>query len=1044
MRKRKLLGLILKIAGALAALFLAGVVVFVLFILPTYEISGAQEPPPTFEFNKELGIEKSARGGIKYAVNNSTATFDLDVAGADSHCERIFPDYAAALRYCRQSGLPAIPSVQLIQGKCKQFDDGLCAALEAAVQEGLPGDKRLGKRAALERLLKKLVELRAVVPAGGKAAVRRAAVHVAAALKLGGAEPELDAALAAGAEAAKQAFLARPMKSRPVGFWTRSEPLQGIFRQDRYLSQGFKLAEDLPACIALAATIAGDAELAGAFKRFREFDSRITNPPVYVDPSSAPAAPARCASFEEVAALLPPGTKLSDALAAGSLAKIKTGALKKFGPGAGFALVAYSRSKEYDLLHELLLAGEFTGREDTMALIIEAVRSGRLRLEPEPNSGWYDYQWHALETLLAPERAREAPKLKLSAAYKKRLENAFKTSLTKHRETHIKHLPVIMMGCSLDDGKEPPQVEVGPEFSAEPVATVYLRCARAYRFLRGAMHAALGEDSLKKLRRRRDRGPDLDAELRRMSLLCYGLYERLCLQIGQPPKYLAKEMTPGDVAAARAEASRWLAAPADDPDLARDTRVAVPIAAWPGGPTRYWATGGVRLERVEYSYREEPEVTGFVEPVFVPTHYYLPTDIFLEFERPGDVLLTREEYRALCDRHEDEPALRAALGAAAAEAPGGGFPYLPVILIAALLGLIVPGWRFRKELRALWARRPRRLLLKTALGAGALLLVFAVSLAVHPGWRTRFLVKYVARVNTPLGLMVERSLWDTVSPAKIDALADLLSDPNPQVRYLAARFLEIAWPRDEENEAPIKRIPGLKQRLQAAADDEVVDVAAHALRLLDSFTDQQNVDFLLAKLEASRHVDKLCLSAVGSLSWIGNPKSLDAVLPFTNDSRRSVRRAAAYGLCRYNDPRAAARLAQLVRSPDEMTSWRAKDAVHMSLYLYPKPPWEDKYNAALLAAAGNASFSPRHRFGLVQEITKPELQARAYLAILRSPSSTKHETLSECRQKAVVALRDLGRAAAAIAPELSELLKDPDPQVRKAAKSVLEEIKADK
>ena len=63
---------------------------------------------------------------------------------------------------------------------------------------------------------------------------------------------------------------------------------------------------------------------------------------------------------------------------------------------------------------------------------------------------------------------------------------AFKTSLTKHRETHIKRLPVLTLGSSLRP-KEPVPVEVAPEFRVEPTATVYLRYARAYRFLHNAM-----------------------------------------------------------------------------------------------------------------------------------------------------------------------------------------------------------------------------------------------------------------------------------------------------------------------------------------------------------------------------------------------------------------------------------------------------------------------------------------------------------------------------------------------------------------------------
>ena len=50
------------------------------------------------------------------------------------------------------------------------------------------------------------------------------------------------------------------------------------------------------------------------------------------------------------------------------------------------------------------------------------------------------------------------------------------------------------------------------------------------------------------------------------------------------------------------------------------------------------------------------------EPIFVPTLRYLPTDVFLEFERSGAEPLTRDEFRAICDREGSETDLREALG----------------------------------------------------------------------------------------------------------------------------------------------------------------------------------------------------------------------------------------------------------------------------------------------------------------------------------------------------------------------------------------------
>ena len=57
-------------------------------------------------------------------------------------------------------------------------------------------------------------------------------------------------------------------------------------------------------------------------------------------------------------------------------------------------VISYSTSKESTLLASLGARDEAI---DTMAYIIEAIKAGRLELEPKDDSGWYDYQWYALE-----------------------------------------------------------------------------------------------------------------------------------------------------------------------------------------------------------------------------------------------------------------------------------------------------------------------------------------------------------------------------------------------------------------------------------------------------------------------------------------------------------------------------------------------------------------------------------------------------------------------------------------------------------------------
>ena len=81
-------------------------------------------------------------------------------------------------------------------------------------------------------------------------------------------------------------------------------------------------------------------------------------------------------------------------------------------------------------------------------MLIQAVRSGELDLAPGADAGWYDYQLYALETLLLPERGPESQNLLLTAGYKKKLIETFKSILTQTRETHVKQLDFGARGAS--------------------------------------------------------------------------------------------------------------------------------------------------------------------------------------------------------------------------------------------------------------------------------------------------------------------------------------------------------------------------------------------------------------------------------------------------------------------------------------------------------------------------------------------------------------------------------------------------------------------
>ena len=563
------------------------------------------------------------------------------------------------------------------------------------------------------------------------------------------------------------------------------------------------------------------------------------------------------------------------------------------------------------------------------------------------------------------------------------------------------------------------------------------------------MRGVLGEATLSRLHSGAG-GPDLDEELRRMTLLCYGLHEQLCLEIGRSPDYLDGEMTPEDRAAARSEAADWFSVLDRDPDLAADTRVAAPISGWPGGPVRHWATGGVKLEIARYSYCELPRVFGEVKPVFVPAVRYLPTDVFLEFESPGKEALTREEFRALCAGCPDEDSLRARLKAAPARRHGWEFPWKPAAALALLAAAAVVGWRFRARLADRWARRPKRLLLKTTLAAAAALALFALALALSPGLRTRLLVKWLAPINDPVGMAIEYWYLDHPSTASADCLADLMAYPDPPPRYLAARFLEpmvlCQWePEWEERESMVEDqrgpkweewnrcIQGMKARLQAAVRDEVPDVAAVALRLLGNYHDEQNVTFLLARLEEVRGVDQLCESTLWSLRCTNSPRVLDAVLPFACDPRRMVCWAAFSVLGTHLEERVALALAEIIRSGNKYSQSMALMAVQSLVER--TPDFKTILDPALLEVARAGSFEPDYRMELAGCIASPTMKAEALLAIFQGPKSPEYS--ESVRSHAASALAELCPGKRLTVERLDELTGDPDVDLTALAATLL-------
>jgi hypothetical protein len=566
-------------------------------------------------FMAELN-DRRLEGG--WRINASAAVLRLDVPmlkpDADASLLELRPSYADAMAKA-PSSIKVLPSINVIDGKAKQFDDGLFAAIDVAYYNG-----RNPKLESLVTLIERVCQ--------HAAPESPASAFLAAGLKIAGVDVKTDQPDQVASWLSR--FESNTMYSKPLSFYTWSPELTQVFRFMRFFQQ--PLPPNQPNLIAdLAKAVGADPKLLEDYKRVNAFYARLTNP-----------------------------------LANLTLADV----LERRGKSDGrlpIAVFPISRSKETELFGLLFPEGLPAGA-DLMREMIKAIRRGQVDLAPSASSGWYEYQIHALETFLLPEKGEENPKLLLTKAYKKRMLEAFQALMTKRRETHARDLEA--KSASLME--PPPRARVKPRLRVEPCPSYYLRTARSYDFLLSFLLATVGEDGLASLRGLTEGGErtkTLLDELQLMRALFYGFHLLSVEDIGMAPALRPDE--PVDRASCEAKATEWLASYVQDVDLKVDTRVSVPIYFdVPAQRTRLWATIGVRLAKLDVSYARPPKIKPAEGPgewldadpdQLEPVDYVIAVDEFAEVEIPGLQPLTRQEFRDVCSAKKTKPEIREAL-----------------------------------------------------------------------------------------------------------------------------------------------------------------------------------------------------------------------------------------------------------------------------------------------------------------------------------------------------------------------------------------------
>jgi hypothetical protein len=213
-----------------------------------------------------------------------------------------------------------------------------------------------------------------------------------------------------------------------------------------------------------------------------------------------------------------------------------------------------------------------------------------------------------------------------------------------------------------------------PRLRVEPCPSYCLRTARSYAFLHDFLTSSLGPETLQTLHGLRQRGEqeaDLLTELQSQRDLFYGLYLVSSEDIGHKPALAEGEVADPELCYTAAE--QWLGKIADEPDLAEDTRVAVPIYIDPiQGKTRLWVTLGVRLTQLDTKFVTAPRIkpaSGEGDWQLVETWkladapFLISVDEFAEVEVPRLSPPNREELRKLCDEHQTKEKIVEALSA---------------------------------------------------------------------------------------------------------------------------------------------------------------------------------------------------------------------------------------------------------------------------------------------------------------------------------------------------------------------------------------------
>ena len=407
-------------------------------------------------------------------------------------------------------------------------------------------------------------------------------------------------------------FEQNPILSLPLGFYSRSEALQQLFRHDRLLQRPLEPQE----AEALASAIT-QAQLSYSYDWHLRASSRLTGKHAMLSVTDP--------LIDEITecALFPP-----------------------------------SKAPETELVKKLFGGRPLPKDCSLLDTLLTFVQEQKISLKPDADDGWYIRELYALEALLKPEKER----LLIGERYSKSLEQLFKGLMSLSRESHIKQLELPTAVGAPFEGL---CINIHPRLRLEPIPDYYQRMANNYMWMLEQLRDLWGESFLhQSLSNSQEPSMSVGDALLEMHTLFLGAYY-LCLEdLGLSlPEPLDTEIQFA-MMIARKFISTWR----QDPDISTDSRMMVPLYYdHERKMTRISVVCGYlnRNVDVEFAHKPNIHVTNFqgqeVQPKIIWNRSSFKTVYPMQFECDVVKLLDRESFRAIADQYPNPDDLRVAL-----------------------------------------------------------------------------------------------------------------------------------------------------------------------------------------------------------------------------------------------------------------------------------------------------------------------------------------------------------------------------------------------